>query len=142
MPVDLFPYQLLQRSVRAAARRLDEALRPLQLTNEQFSLLMELNGRRSSISALSARLAVDRTTLTASAKRLQRRQLVRISLSSSDQRKRTLLLTERGRDLTARASPIWEKTHEELGRLIAEPRLIQLRQILEQLSPKLQAREM
>jgi hypothetical protein len=32
-----------QRAARALARRFDEALRPLELTNGQFSLLMSLN---------------------------------------------------------------------------------------------------
>jgi hypothetical protein len=33
----------VQRAARALARRFDEALRPVQLTNGQFSLLMSLN---------------------------------------------------------------------------------------------------
>ena len=33
----------LQRSARVVARRFDDALRPLDLTNGQFSLLMSLN---------------------------------------------------------------------------------------------------
>ena len=33
----------VQRAARALARRFDEALRPLDLTNGQFSLLMSLN---------------------------------------------------------------------------------------------------
>ncbi|MDB5407975.1 MAG: MarR family transcriptional regulator, partial [Rhodospirillales bacterium] len=33
----------VQRAARALARRFDEALRPLGLTNGQFSLLMSLN---------------------------------------------------------------------------------------------------
>ena len=33
----------VQRAARALARRFDEALRPVELTNGQFSLLMSLN---------------------------------------------------------------------------------------------------
>ena len=33
----------VQRAARALARRFDEALRPLELTNGQFSLMMSLN---------------------------------------------------------------------------------------------------
>ncbi|MGH6621188.1 MAG: MarR family transcriptional regulator, partial [Alphaproteobacteria bacterium] len=33
----------VQRAARAVARRFDDALRPLELTNGQFSLMMSLN---------------------------------------------------------------------------------------------------
>ncbi|RVO21769.1 MarR family transcriptional regulator, partial [Sinorhizobium meliloti] len=33
----------VQRAARALARRFDEALRPLEITNGQFSLMMSLN---------------------------------------------------------------------------------------------------
>ena len=33
----------VQRAARAVARRYDEALRPVRLTNGQFSLMMSLN---------------------------------------------------------------------------------------------------
>jgi hypothetical protein len=53
-----------QRAARALARRFDEALRPLDLTNGQFSLLMSLN-RPAAESERRPLLAMDRTTLTA-----------------------------------------------------------------------------
>ena len=68
----------LQRAARAVARRFDAALRPLRLTNGQFSLLMSLNREEApSIGGASALLAMDRTTLTASLKPLERRGLVK-----------------------------------------------------------------
>ena len=57
----------LQQAARAVARRFDTALRPLGLTNGQFSLLMSLNRlEAASIGGVSTLLAMDRTTLTAS----------------------------------------------------------------------------
>ncbi len=54
----------VQRAARALARRFDEALRPLDLTNGQFSLLMSLNRPEPpSIGSVAALLAMDRTTL-------------------------------------------------------------------------------
>ena len=59
----------VQRAARALARRFDEALRPLALTQGQFSLLMSLNRPQPpSISEVSALLAMDRTTVTANVK--------------------------------------------------------------------------
>ena len=67
----------LQRAARAVARRFDAALRPLGLTNGQFSLLMSLNRPEPpSIGSVSALLAMDRTTLTANLKPLERRGLL------------------------------------------------------------------
>jgi len=48
----------IQRAARALARRFDEALRPLGLTNGQFSLMMSLNRPEPpSIGAVAALLA-------------------------------------------------------------------------------------
>src|SRR5437588_515488 len=70
----------LQRAARAVARRFDAALRPLGLTSGQFSLLMSLNRPQpASIGNVSSLLAMDRTTLTANLKPLERRGLVTVS---------------------------------------------------------------
>ena len=59
-------------------------------------------------------LAMDRTTLTAALKPLQRRRLATVSIDRGDKRGRRLALTERGRALLARALPIWESEHVAL----------------------------
>ncbi len=67
----------VQRAARALARRFDDALRPLGLTNGQFSLLMSLNRPEpAGMGGVAALLAMDRTTLTAALKPLVRRGLV------------------------------------------------------------------
>lgn len=102
----------LQRAARAVARRFDEALRPLDLTNGQFSLLMSLNRLEpAAMSGVAALLAMDRTTLTAALKPLQRRELVDIAVDPADRRSRKLTLTDAGRALLAAALPIWEREH-------------------------------
>lgn len=101
-----------QRAARALARRFDEALRPLDLTNGQFSLLMALNRPAPpSMAPVAALLAMDRTTLTASLKPLQRRGLVDIVRDPDDRRGRRLLLTPAGQALLARALPVWAQAH-------------------------------
>src|ERR1700719_5189489 len=70
----------LQRAARALARRFDEVLRPLGLTNGQFSLLMSLNRLQPPpMAAVASLLAMDRTTLTAALKPLERRGLVAVA---------------------------------------------------------------
>ncbi len=94
------------------ARRFDDALRPLGLTNGQFSLMMSLNRPEPpGMAAVATLLAMDRTTLTAALKPLQRRALVKITANPADRRARHMTLTPKGRRLLAQAIPIWESTH-------------------------------
>jgi DNA-binding MarR family transcriptional regulator len=109
----------VQRAARALARRFDEVLRPFGLTNGQFSLLMSLNRPEPPpMGPVASLLAMDRTTLTAALKPLERRGLVEISPDPADRRSRILKLTREGRKLLARALPAWQKTHDEVERLM------------------------
>jgi DNA-binding MarR family transcriptional regulator len=110
----------LQRAARAVARRFDVALRPLELTNGQFSLLMSLNRPEpASIGSVSALLAMDRTTLTANLKPLERRGLVTVTVDDADKRARRLTLTPAGRALLVAALPVWRQTHTAIERSVA-----------------------
>src|SRR6202163_3973269 len=81
----------VQRAARALARRFDEVLRPLGLTNGQFSLLMSLNRPEPpGMAAVAHLLAMDRTTLTAALKPLERRGLVKVTTDAADRRGRRL----------------------------------------------------
>jgi DNA-binding MarR family transcriptional regulator len=102
----------VQRAARALARRFDEALRPLGLTNGQFSLMMSLNRPEPpAMGSVASLLAMDRTTLTAALKPLARRGLIKITKDHGDRRTRLLELTPQGRKLLARAVPVWTSTH-------------------------------
>ncbi|SRR5258708_771590 len=104
----------VQRAARALARHFDEALRSLGLTNGQFSLLMSLNRPEPpAMAAVASLLAMDRTTLTAALKPLERRALLKISADPADRRSRLIALTPKGRRLLTQAVPVWERTHLE-----------------------------
>ena len=108
-----------QRAARALARRFDDAFRPLSLTNGQFSLMMALNRPEPpTMGSLAAFLAMDRTTLTAALKPLERRGLVEVRPNPKDRRSRVMTLTPSGRKLLARAVPLWVETHTEVERLL------------------------
>src|SRR5947209_12452889 len=111
----------VQRTARALARGFDEAFRSLDLTSGQFSLLVSLNRREApSIGSVAALLAMDRTTLTAALKPLQRRGLVKVSIDAKDRRSRLMKLTPKGRALLSRAVPIWDKAHSEIDKALAK----------------------
>src|SRR5271156_4647325 len=79
----------VQRAARALARRFDEAFRPLNLTNGQFSLIMSLNRPEPpGMASVAGLLAMDQTTLTAALKPLQRRGLLDIRVDPLDRRAR------------------------------------------------------
>src|SRR5579883_2375817 len=110
----------VQRAARAMARRYDEALRPVGLTNGQFSLLMSLNRPEPrSIGEVAALLAMDRTTLTANLKPLARRGLMKVTVDAGDKRSRRLALTPAGRALLVTALPLWQEAQEATERTIA-----------------------
>ncbi|MBO9433735.1 MarR family transcriptional regulator [Ruegeria sp. R13_0] len=109
----------LQRAARSIARRFDEALRPLGLTHGQYSLLMALNRPGAPrLGELAKFLAMDRTTLTANLKPLERRGLLKMQPDSSDKRSRRVDLSDAGRDLLVRAVPVWRRTHDDIDVLL------------------------
>ena len=89
----------VRRAARALARRYDTALRPAGMTSGQFSLMMALNRPvPPQMHAVADLLAMDRTTLTAAIKPLERRVLLD--------------------PYQAAAAPIWRATQQETARLI------------------------
>jgi DNA-binding MarR family transcriptional regulator len=117
----------VQRAARAMARRYDEALRPAGLTSGQFSLMMSLNRPEPpTMGQVAALLAMDRTTLTANLKPLERRGLVRVVIDEADRRSRRLRLTSAGRTALAKAMPLWEEAQSETRRLLgtADPAML------------------
>jgi DNA-binding MarR family transcriptional regulator len=104
-----------QRAARALARRFDAALRPLGLTNGQFSLLMALNRTEPpTIGQLAPFLAMDRTSLTAALKPLERRGLIAVQSGKEDRRNRVVSITPEGVALLRRALPVWHRTHAQV----------------------------
>lgn len=111
-----------QRAARVLARRFDEALRPAGLTNGQFSMLMSMNRpgpvRMREVASL---LGMDRTTVTAALKTLEKRGLVSLAPDPDDRRGRLLALTDAGRERLAEALPIWIDEHGALEAQLENP---------------------
>ncbi|WP_294533710.1 MarR family transcriptional regulator [uncultured Rhodoblastus sp.] len=125
-----------QRAARTLARRFDRAFQPLGLTNGQFSLMMPLNvPEPMKLGRLAALLAMDRTTLTAALKSLERRGLVEVSPDKDDHRARRLSLTQAGRETLVAAIPIWRAEHAALEAELSKPNADRLRELLPFIRP-------
>lgn len=104
-----------QQAARALSRRFDTAFRPLGISSGQYSLMHVLNQPEPpGMGRVAAFLAMDRTTLTANLKPLERRGLVTIAPDPEDRRGRRIRLTDAGQALLAQAVPIWVALHAEI----------------------------
>ncbi|MBX3446649.1 MAG: MarR family transcriptional regulator [Parvibaculaceae bacterium] len=104
-----------QRAARALARRFDDALRPHGITSGQFSLLNVLNRQEPvAMGPVAKFLAMDRSTLTANLKPLERQGLVSIEIDPEDRRSRKLLITAEGRKVLRAAVGVWKREHAAL----------------------------
>jgi DNA-binding MarR family transcriptional regulator len=114
-----------QRASRILAKHFDDALRDVGLTNGQFSLLMAVNQPAPpTIGSIADLLAMDRTTLTAALKPLERRGLVTIKVDREDRRLRRLSLTDVGHQHLALALPIWKREHAAIDAFIGSPKAL------------------
>jgi DNA-binding MarR family transcriptional regulator len=111
-----------QRAARRLARRFDEALRPVGLTNQQFSLMMALNRPEPPpMGPVAELLGMDRTSLTGALKPLERRGLVTVTADAKDRRTRRLALTAEGEVLLARGYAIWCDEHARVEAVLPDP---------------------
>jgi DNA-binding MarR family transcriptional regulator len=61
---------------------------------------------------------MDRTTLTANLKPLERDGLISVTIAKDDRRSRNVALRPKGHALLARAFPIWHATHGEVDKTL------------------------
>ncbi|MGI2033442.1 MarR family winged helix-turn-helix transcriptional regulator [Rhizobium panacihumi] len=121
----------VQRAARALARRFDVAMKPIGLNNGQFSLMMSLNRPvPATMKSVCDVLAMDRTTLTAALKILERRGLVKSAVDPKDRRGKLLTLTDDGMAMLTAALPIWVRVHGEIDVELGEGGADTIRQTL------------
>jgi DNA-binding MarR family transcriptional regulator len=124
----------LKRAARAVARRYDAALEQVDLRSGQYSTLMAVAGLQPvSMQGVAELLGMDRTTLTATLKPLQRRGLISIHLDTADRRSRILSLTDEGAALLREAIPLWKGVQQSIGRWVGSATNLELRQQLARL---------
>ncbi|MDB5665243.1 MarR family winged helix-turn-helix transcriptional regulator [Cypionkella sp.] len=124
-----------QRAARKLARRFDRLFAPLGLTNGQFSMLVALSGQwQPRLGELAEFLAMDATTMTAAAKTLEKRGLLRLDADEKDARARRPVLSEAGHAAVAEAVPLWQQEHAKLHAEMPDTDATALARVLSQLS--------
>ncbi len=112
----------LQRAARVVTRTYDLALRPVGLTVGQFSILVALSRpKQASLGTLAREMAMDRTTLTANLKPLERAGLIKSAPDPDDARSRLLLLSDAGRSKLGIAILRWQEAQSSTLGMITDP---------------------
>ncbi len=98
----------LRQAARHVTKLYDEALAPVGLGLNQYSILSKLHRFGPKIlQELAALLVMDRSTLGHLLRPLEKRGLVTLGVSEQDRRSRVIALTEAGAALMQQARPLW-----------------------------------
>jgi DNA-binding MarR family transcriptional regulator len=110
----------LRQATRAVTRMYDDALRPVKLRITQYTVLSCLVAMgEARVRDLSASLLIEETTLTRSLKPLQENGWIQ-SRSGDDRRERYVSVTPAGRQLLAKATPLWNRAQAALRTRISQ----------------------
>jgi DNA-binding MarR family transcriptional regulator len=126
-------------ALRQAARRItrvyDEALAPVGLSVNQFSILARLNRvGPSSIQELARLLVMDRSTLGHLLRPLEKRGFVGLEVSEQDRRSRRVALTPAGNAAAAQARPLWAAAQRRFESAFGETASLELRSVLKEIA--------
>jgi DNA-binding MarR family transcriptional regulator len=112
----------LRKTARAITQLYDEALRPSGLRCTQFSLLIAATRLEPvTVTHLAEIVVMDRTTLARNLRPLEKKGLMNVT-PGDDQRTRIVTLTTRGKEVLARALPLWEKAQARVVRGMGQER--------------------
>ena len=124
----------IRRASRIVTQIYDEALRPIGLVGNQFTLLVALHLTKSvSVTRLAQELFADQTTLTRNLKLLEKRGLIKME-PGSDRRVRLASLTPEGADILTQALPLWEQAQMTVQQQFGQEKTQTLRSLLADLT--------
>jgi DNA-binding MarR family transcriptional regulator len=111
--------QNLRRAARLVTRRYEDALRPVDLTASQFTILQALRGGRAVPQGMLAEiLGFEQTTMTRLVALMQKRALLGVRPDPNDKRGRLLTISDEGLALYQQALPLWQQAQAmTLGRM-------------------------
>jgi DNA-binding MarR family transcriptional regulator len=126
-------------ALRQAARRVtklyDDALAPIGLGVNQFSILARLSRvGPSTIQDLARLLVTDRSTLGHLLRPLEKRGLVKLDVSEQDRRSRIVALTHAGKAAVAKARPRWAAAQRSFESAFGKEAAFELRAVLKEVA--------
>ena len=104
----------LKKATRVIQNLFDEAFKPVGLEGTQYTVLAHIFVHGPiSLSKVAELMHVDRTTLARNLVPLERKRLIEIK-SGSDRRAKIINITDKGKEVLAKALPVWKKTQESI----------------------------
>ena len=136
---DLEPEICNCAALRQAARRVtklyDDALAPVGLGVNQFSILARLDlVGPSTIQDLARLLVMDRSTLGHLLRPLETRGFVKLEVSEHDRRSRVVTLTHAGKAAVAKTLPLWAAAQRRFESTFGEEAALELRTVLKEIA--------
>ncbi len=123
---------LLRKLTRRVTQAYDRVLAEAGLTITQYSLLAHLaRGEGASVSALAARMGMDRTTLVRNLKPLEAAGWLRHGERRAGKRA-ALELSATGRARLRAAAPLWERAQDDLEALLGAKRIAGLHALIDE----------
>jgi DNA-binding MarR family transcriptional regulator len=125
----------LRQAARHVTRLYDDALAPVGLSLNQFSILSKLSRLGPhSLQDLAALLVMDRSTLGHLLRPLERRGALTLGTAAADKRQRVIALTASGHALMAAARPLWQQAEDGFAAAFGPARALALRTELKQVT--------
>lgn len=108
----------LKMATRAVQNYFDKAYRKIGLEGTQYTVLSHIYVVGPiPLSKLAELMYVDRTTLGRNLKPLEKRELIEIK-AGKDKREKLIAITENGKEVLAKALPVWKQTHEQIKTIL------------------------
>jgi len=122
----------LRKASRIVTQLYDDVMRPLGYRATQITLLGVI-GRHEpvTVKSLAGFIDSDPTTLIRNLRLLEKEKLVKLE-PGTDRRQRLALLTVKGKQVLAKAYPVWKKTQERIAKQVGKDRLNRLLADLDQ----------
>src|SRR5208282_4131309 len=125
----------LRQAARRVTRLYDDALAPIGLGVNQFSILARLGlVGPSTIQDLARLLVMDRSTLGHLLRPLEKRGFVELEVSEQDRRSRVVGLTQAGKAAVTNTLPLWAAAQRRFERTFGEEAALELRTVLKEIA--------
>lgn len=126
----------LMLSANGASSKIGEAVKPFDISIQQFNVLRILRGQKgrpANLSTVQERMVNQMSNTTRLIDKLLEKQLVERFTCEENRRKIEIFITQKGLDLLKEIDPVINKTEEDIASSLSEKEVLQLNELLEKL---------